>query len=405
MDHGNATSLTEIALVLAAAFAGGALVRRWNQPVLVGYILVGLLLGPSVLGVISSADQISFLAELGLLLLLFVVGMELDAHRFAEVHRIAITTTLLQIAGALALMAGAGWVFGWTMSRIVVFAFALATSSTAVGLRLLNDMGEMQKPTGNAAVGILIAQDLALIPMLLIIDALKPGGGFDTWGLVKLGVAVAIMAGLVFGMARHNWTMKDIVPKWLHWPAFSSHDQRVLAALALCFTAAALAGAVGLSASYGAFLAGLLIGSTSESHSYEEKIQPLFDLLIMVFFLSVGLLLDLPFILSHLPAILTLLFSLMLLKSVFTTFVLVRLGLSRRHALLIGAALGQLGEFSFALAALGLSIVAITDGEYKMLVAIIALSLVITPVWMKILQHMHVMRNRIVREEYHDHAE
>jgi CPA2 family monovalent cation:H+ antiporter-2 len=206
-------------------------------------------------------------------------------------------------------------------------------------------------------------------------------------------------------MARHNWTMKDIVPKWLHWPAFSSHDQRVLAALALCFTAAALAGAIGLSASYGAFLAGLLIGSTNESHSYEQKIKPLFDLLIMVFFLSVGLLLDLPFILRHLPTILTLLFSLMLLKSVFTTFVLARLGLSRRHALLIGAALGQLGEFSFALAALGLSITAISGDEYKTLVAIIALSLVITPFWMEILQRMHVLRNRIVREEDTDHAE
>ncbi len=397
MEHGVSASLTEIALVLAAAFAGGALVRRWNQPVLVGYILVGILLGPSALNIVSSQDQISLLSELGLLLLLFVIGMELDAHRFAEVHRIAITTTLLQIAAALCVMTGVGWLFGWPASRIVIFGFAIATSSTAVGLRLLGDMGELQKPTGNMAVGILIAQDLALIPMLLIVDTLQPGHGFDPWGLVRLAVALVIMGGLLFGMVRHGWTMKDVVPQWLRLPASFTGDQRVLAALAFCFSAAALAGAIGLSASYGAFLAGLLIGSTSESHTYERKIKPLFDLLIMVFFLSVGMLLDLPFILRNFPVIAALLLSLMLLKSVFTTFVLARMGLSRRHALIIGAALGQLGEFSFVMAALGLSMGSINDEEHKTVVAVIALSLAITPIWMSVLQRMHILRNRIVR--------
>ena len=189
--------------------------------------------------------------------------------------------------------------------------------------------------------------------------------------------------------------MKTFIPRWLHLPPLD-RDQKVLAALALCFCCAAFAGEIGLSASYGAFLAGLLIGSTSESHAYEKQIKPLFDLLIMVFFFSVGLLLDLPFILHHLPIILTLLFSLMLVKTVLTTFVLARLGLSRRHALLIGASLGQLGEFSFVLAALGLSMGAINDDEYKILIAIVALSLMITPVWMALLQQAHIVRNRIV---------
>ncbi len=392
----HAASLTQIAVVMAAAFAGGALVRRLNQPVLVGYILVGIILGPSVLGVISDQGDISFLAELGILLLLFVVGMELDAHRFAEVYKIAISTSALQIGVSLLAMAGLGYFLDWQPSRIILLGFAISLSSTAVGIKLLEDMGELQKPTGNTAIGILIAQDLALIPMLLIIGSLQAEGGFDNWGLVRLAVAVLVMGVLLFGMSRRGWTMKTIMPSWLHWPAFRNKDQKMLAALAFCFSSAALAGSLGISAAYGAFLAGLLIGSTAESHDYEKQIKPLFDLLIMVFFISVGLLLDMPFILKNIWVILLLLLSLMVLKTFFNIFVLKCLGLSRRHAFMIGASLGQVGEFSFVLAAMGLSMGAILPDEYKLVVAIIALSLILTPFWMVVLNRMHLIHNRLV---------
>ncbi len=394
--EGHAASLTQIALIMAAAFAGGAIVRKLNQPLLVGYILVGIILGPSVLGVVSDQSDISFLAEMGILLLLFVVGMELDAHRFAEVYKIAITTTLLQILASLLAMGAVGYFFGWQPPRMILLGFAIALSSTAVGIKLLEDMGELQKPTGNTAIGILIAQDLALIPMLLIVGSLQAEGGFDTWGLARLAIAVLLMGVLLFGMSRRGWTMRTLIPSWLHWPAFRSQDQRMLAALSFCFSAAALAGAIGLSAAYGAFLAGLLIGSTAESHDYEKQIKPLFDLLIMVFFISVGLLLDVPFILENIGTILTLLLSLMFLKTFFNILVLRLLGLSHRHSFLIGASLGQIGEFSFVLAAMGLSMGAIVPEEYKLVVAIIALSLILTPFWMVLLNRMHLIHHQIV---------
>ena len=187
MHHDVTSSLTQIAIILAAAFAGGMFVRKLNQPVLVGYILVGIILGPTVLGIMSSHEDISFLAELGILLLLFVVGMELDAHRFGEVYKVAILTTLVQIGASLLIMTGVGMLMGWGAARMVVFGFAIATSSTAVGIRLLEDMGEIKKPTGNTAIGILIAQDLALIPMLLIVDALQPGNEFNMGGAGPVG--------------------------------------------------------------------------------------------------------------------------------------------------------------------------------------------------------------------------
>ena len=392
-DH--AAALTQIAIVLAAAFAGGALVRRLNQPVLVGYILVGCLLGPSFLGVVNDQHQISLLAELGILLLLFVVGMELDVRRFAEVYKIAITTTVLQIGAGLGLMALLGHLFDWPMSRILVFGFVLSLSSTAVGIRLLDDMGELKKPTGNTALGILIAQDLALIPMLLIVGSMQSGGGMDMAGLAKLAFAVIFMAVLIVAMTRHGLTLEKILPRWLLHPVFKNKEQQMLVALAFCFSIAAFCGSVGLSASYGAFLAGLLIGSTSESHDYEKQIKPLFDLLIMVFFFSVGLLLDVPFIIENFIVIAALLLAVMIMKTVFNVLVLSLLGLSRRHAFIIGASLGQIGEFSFVLAAMGLAAGAIMEDGYKFAVAVIALSLIMTPLWMVLLQRMHLVRKAI----------
>jgi CPA2 family monovalent cation:H+ antiporter-2 len=389
MDHGTTAALSQIAIVMAAAFAGGALVRRLNQPVLVGYILVGLLLGPSVLGIMSNPAEISFMAELGILLLMFIIGMELDARRFAAVYKVAISTTLLQIGASLLLMTFIGYLLDWTPARIVIFGFAFSLSSTAVAIKLLEDMGQLNKPVGNTAIGILVAQDLALIPMLLIVGSLQAEGGFNTWGLIKLGVAVLVLGGILFGMSRHGWTLKDMAPSWLHWPAFRSDDQRALAALAFCFTSAAIAGALELSASYGAFLSGLLIGSTAQSHAYEKQIKPVFDLLIMVFFLSVGLLLDVHFIMRNILTIAIMLGALMMMKTFFNIFVLSKLGLSRRHAFLIGTSLGQMGEFSFVLVALGLSLQAIYAEEYKLIVALIAFSLVLTPLWMFTLERMH----------------
>ena len=140
---------------------------------------------------------------------------------------------------------------------------------------------------------------------------------------------------------------------------------------------------------WGAFLSGLLIGSTAQSHDYEKQIKPIFDLLIMVFFLSVGLLLDIEFIMRNILTILVLLGALMVVKTFFNIFVLSKLGLSWRHSFLIGTSLGQMGEFSFVLVALGLSLGAIYSEEYKLIVALIAFSLILTPLWMVTLQRMH----------------
>ncbi len=396
----HASDLSQIALVLAAAFAGGSILKRFGQPAIVGYILVGMLLGPSFLGLVSNSGDISFLSELAILLLLFIIGLELDVHRFMDVFKIAVSTTALQIVAGLAVIGLIGWTMDWSINRIIILGFAVSLSSTAVALKLLEDMGETDTPMGKMAMGILVAQDLAVIPMLLVISTLNEAHGnfmLEVEDVLRIVFAMGFMVVIICGLSG-----RDVGPlkfsKMKIPPTLPDSGQNVLVALTVCFTAAALSGAIGLSASYGAFLAGLAIGSTHKKEAYEEEIRPIFELLMMIFFLSVGIMLDFEFIADHLFSIGLVLFALLFLKTIFNIAILRWQGLSRRHAIMLGASLGQAGEFSFVLAALGLSAGAILPEAYKYVVAIIALSLILTPVWTLAMRRMDLLRRgRIYR--------
>ena len=156
MDHHHA--LTHLATILAAAFLGGALFRKMKQPVLVGYIIVGLVLGPSLLGVVQGQEEVSLLAELGILLLLFIVGMEIDLKSFRAVSKISIVTCSAQILIGLAAMGMLGVLLGWPINRSILLGFAVALSSTAVALKILEEMGLRSTKIGQSSVGILVAQ-------------------------------------------------------------------------------------------------------------------------------------------------------------------------------------------------------------------------------------------------------
>ncbi|MCB1530561.1 MAG: cation:proton antiporter [Rhodospirillales bacterium] len=395
-DHG---TLTQLALLLAAAFAGGALLQRLNQPVLVGYILVGFILGPSALGIVHDEEQIKTLAELGILLLLFIVGLELDLKKFAPVYRAAIIVTLSQIVIALAAMFALGSFLEWPLARILLLGFALSLSSTAVAIKLLQDMGELNTTLGRAAIGILIAQDIAVIPMLLIMGGMS-GNGFNLLEIPKILLAIGFMASLIVTLNRKpHWfaRLMDMVPQ---------ESQTAVTALAICFSAAALSGLVGLSAAYGAFLAGLVIGNTAKRSAYEEHIKPIFEVLMMMFFLSIGLLIDLDFLSEKFWRVMALLGIAMMLKTIVNITILRGLGFSRRNSLVMGATLGQIGEFSFVLAALGLSTGAIMPEGHKYVVSIIALSLVITPLWLYGIRRMNLLsRHNKRHRETRTHGE
>lgn len=378
------STLTQMATILAAAFLGGTLIQTMRQPVLVGYIIVGVLIGPSVLGIIHDRHQIEFLAELGILLLLFIVGIELNLKRFVPVYKIALATTGFQICIGLLAMTVMGMFLDWPIARVILFGFALSLSSTAVAIKLLQEHNELDSDMGRMTVGILIAQDIAVIPMLLIVSAMG-GDGFDPLDIVKIIAAVGFLGLVIFIINKKAEWVSAIVE------VIPSGSQSAIIALTLCFSAAAIAGVLGLSPGYGAFLAGLIIGNTAKSHVYEENVKPIFDVLIMVFFISIGLLIDIQFLWDHLGVILILLLVTMFIKTSANIFILKLQGVATHQAFTIGAKLGQIGEFSFMLAALGFSIGTIMPEGYKYVVSVIALSLAITPVWLYVMRRVPLL--------------
>ena len=375
MEQGH--QLTEITIVVTAALACGLLLGRLRQPAIVGYILAGVVLGPSVMGFVEDRDQITFLAELGVLLLLFSVGMELDVSNFRAVIRFAFIATGLQIVIATAVILLFTWPLGWPWERSVLVGFGVALSSTAVTIKLLEDVGEIDSEVGRRAVGILIAQDLAFVPMMLFVSAMGADRAITLQSAMPVIGSILILIILLWFLGRRGGIAFPVETL-----ARGQADLIAVGAMALCFGAAALSGLFGISTAYGAFLAGLVLGNSTDRATLLRVTLPIQGVLVMVFFLSIGLLIDVTFIWRNLGEILLMLALVTLGKTAMNVGILRFLKEPWPRAWLGGVALGQIGEFSFVLVALGLSTSAVDQEGYHLFVAVIALSLIISPVWL-----------------------
>jgi len=378
--------LTFIALIAVVALICGIALTRLRQPAIVGYIIAGVVLGPTGFGLVEDRDQIALLAELGVLLLLFLIGMELSLRAFKRALRIALFGTALQIAVGLAVMLVLSQFLGWRIELAVLLGFAVALSSTAVAVKMLEDIDELRGPVGRNAIGILIAQDLAVVPMMLALNAMASETGFDLWTLLPMTLAAAVLALFVWYLSRRQRIALPLA-RWV----VGDHDLTPLAALAYCFAAATASGLLGLSAAYGAFLAGLLIGNSTDRQTMIQATRPVQSLLMMVFFLSIGLLIDLDYIWANLGAVLVLLLVVTLGKTALNIAILRLLREPWPSAFLTGVVLGQVGEFSFLLAALGLGNGLIDTEGYRLVVTVIVLSLVISPLWLALARRMHAL--------------
>lgn len=387
MEHAHIDTLTSIALVTTAALLCGLALIRLRQPAIVGYILAGVALGPTGLKLVSNTESVQVLAELGVIMLLFLIGMELSLRSFKPVYKTALSAAALQILAAFAVFWGIGHALDWSIQRVIVFAFATALSSTAVSIKILEETEELRTPVGRTTVSVLIAQDLAVIPMLLIIGAFGNGYGDATTGIsivLKLSLAIGLLVAVSWFLSKRdritmpmsNWILSrpEIIP---------------LAAMAFCFTWATLSGIIGLSTAYGAFLAGLIIGNSNVRATLHKASEPIQTVLLMVFFLSIGLLIDLHFIVENWRNVLLVLAAVTLLKTTVNVAILHWLGEPWLRAFHAGVVMGQIGEFSFILVAAGLASQAILPEAYRLMISVIALSLLISPMWLAIARRLH----------------
>lgn len=391
VDHAAhaAHMLTPIALVTMAALLCGLLLIRLRQPAIVGYIVAGLALGPTGFGMISNTENVQLLAELGVIMLLFIIGMELNIRSFKAVMKTALTTAVLQITTAFAVFWAVGEYLDWPMSKITVFAFATALSSTAVAIKILEETDDLRTPVGRTTVSVLVAQDLAVIPMLLIIGAFGVtqsidgnSPGFDI--AVKLAISIGLLVLVCYALSRKervvlpgsNWILSraEIVP---------------LAAMAFCFTWATVSGLMGLSTAYGAFLAGLIVGNSNVRAAVHEAAEPIQAILLMVFFLSIGLLIDIDYIIGNWKQVLMVLSIVTLLKTTVNVAILHWVKEPWERAFHSGVVMSQIGEFSFILVAAGAAAKAISADDYRLMIAVIALSLLTSPMWLAIARRLH----------------
>ncbi|HYE48789.1 MAG TPA: cation:proton antiporter [Azospirillaceae bacterium] len=369
--------LTAIALVTSVALLCGLALSRLRQPAIVGYIVAGVVLGPTGFGLIENADQVRVLAELGVLMLLFLVGMELSVAAFRQVYRVAVGAVLLQVGLSLLVTLSAGALLDWPWQRSVLFGFIAALSGTAVAIKMLEEIGELRSAMGRVVVGVLIAQDLAFVPLLLLTDALGPGEVPGIAVAAKLAAALALLGGLVWFLGR---TREVRVPLegWFR----RNPDAVPLAALAFCFTLATLTGLLGLSHAFGSFLAGFVIGNSTARRAALRATHPIQSVLMVVFFLSVGLLIDLGHVWDNLGTVLLFVLVVTVAKTVINVGTLRLVGEPWERAFPAGVVMGQLGEFSFVLAAAGLSLAVVDADGYRLAVAVIALSWLFSPLWL-----------------------
>jgi CPA2 family monovalent cation:H+ antiporter-2 len=372
--HGTG-DLTGLALVVGAALLCGLGMRRLGQPPIVGYILAGVLLGPAGFGLVADRAAVGFLAELGVLLLLFLVAMEMSLYAFREVWKVSAAATVLQIAAGVLLMLPIAAFGGLDWSEAAVLGFVVALSSTAVVIKLLDQTNILRQPVGRLVVGILIAQDLAVVPLLIAVTVLGPGT-FSVWTALKFVLALAGVAALVYFLARRKRLVLPLSGE-------SAPGELVaLGGLAFCFGGAALTGLIGLTPALGAFLAGLVIGNSTARHPMIVSTRPIQAVLLMVFFLSIGLLIDFKFLAEHWSSLILLLFAVTVIKTGLNIGILALLREPWPHAFVAGVLLAQIGEFSLVIANTAERGGIISAALGQTVVSVIAFSLLLSPLWL-----------------------
>lgn len=384
------STLTEIAIVVTAALGCGIVLEKFKQPSIVGYILAGVILGPSLLGFIENRESVATLAELGVLMLLFVVGMELSVRPFVKIWHISVACIGMQVLGGLAIAFPLAYLFDWPLNLTLLLAFVFALSSTAVAVKMLDTIGEMHTGTGRLTIGVLVAQDLAIVPMILIIRGLSPTATIGiTFVISKVIIAVGLLALLVWYLSRKERIRLPFLRM-----VVGHTDLTPLVGLAFCFGASAIAGLVGLSAAYGAFLAGLVMGNSHERQSIIDRMTPIYSVLLMVFFLSIGLLLDLGFVWENLSKVLMILLFITIGKTALNISILHFLRRPWTMSFLSGVVLAQLGEFSFLLTTVGQDVGIVTEYGTNLIVSLTVLSLTLSPLWLLTAKRLHDLAPR-----------
>jgi CPA2 family monovalent cation:H+ antiporter-2 len=343
-------------------------------PTIVGFLLTGIIAGPHGLGLIKAVHEVETLAEIGVVLLLFTIGIEFSLKSLVRVRRSVLLGGSLQVLLTIIVALVIARLFGQSFGESVFIGFLVSLSSTAIVLKLLQERAEVDSPHGRTSLAILIFQDVIVVPMMLLTPLL--GGATGNVGKSLLFLLAKGIGVIVVVLISAHW----IVPRLLYQIARTrSRELFILSIVVMCFAVAWLTSSIGLSLALGAFLAGLIISESEYSHQALSNILPFRDVFTSFFFISIGMLLDLGFVFKH-PLLISLIaLGVLFVKTITGSFASALLGFPLRTTILVGLILSQVGEFSFILSRTGLEYNLLDGNIYQTFLSVSVLTMAAAP--------------------------
>jgi len=371
--------LKDIVIIFALSSFVNFIFNKIKVPAIIGYLITGIIAGPHLLGLIESPENVRVMAEIGVILLMFTIGLEFSLNHLLKIRRIVFFGGFIQLmltAGITMLLART-YNMEWKSALFVGFLTAL--SSTAVVLKLLQERSDLTSTHGRTIVGILIFQDIILVPLILFTPILGGSGG--AFGDQLLILFLKTIGIIVFIYIGNRW----LIPKILHLVAMTrSQELFLMCILLFCLSVALLTHKLGMSLAFGAFLAGLMISESEYSHNAFGKLIPFKDVFTSFFFVSIGMLLDLNFVIQNPWLVLLTVLLVILVKTIVAGFTSFVLGHNFFGTVVVGIALAQVGEFSFILAGMGLEYDIISPFYYQLFLAVAITTMALSPLLIQV---------------------
>jgi len=366
--------LKDIVIIFALSTLVNLIFTRIKVPTVVGYLLTGIIAGPHLLSLVNERHEIEVMAEIGVVLLLFTIGMEFSLKHLLRIRRIVFFGGFLQVSLTAGAFYAATYFYKMSWQGGIFVSFLAALSSSALVLKILQERSELTSNYGRTVLGILIFQDLMLVPLLLFARLLGDNAVDIPNELLILIIKVIIIIGLVY--VGNKW----LLPKLLHLIALAKSQELFLMSIFLiCFGIALLTSKLGMSLAFGAFLAGLMLSGSEYSHNVFGNFLPFKDIFTSFFFVSIGMLLDLSFVIDNYQLVIMSVLLIIILKTVIAGGTGFILGHTFQGTVLVGLALSQVGEFSFILAKIGFNYSILSDFYYQLFLAVAVITMALTP--------------------------
>ena len=372
--------LQSLVIMLLTILLIGLVMKKLNQPYFVAYILAGIILGPHGIRVLTQADTISTIGELGLLMQMFFIGTKLEVQTFAKQIKKPLVGTIAQLLFSFIFITIIGSFYKWNAKEILLFTFIISLSSSAIILEYLEKNRELNKPLGILTSGILVLQDFLLVPMLLTINFLGEKK-LSLYTIISLIVSLVLITFLLRKIFLRN-KIKLPFPGILQ----SDHELQVFVGLLFCFGFAWITEAINLSAAIGAFMAGIFISQSNSMQWLEQHLAPFRVFFLSLFFLSIGLQINIDFLTDHAAMIMLIVLVILIVNSAINAFVFKLLKESWRNSIYAGALLSQVGEFSLVICMVAKSQQMVAEFWYQLTLAVISVTMLMTAIWINIIR-------------------